>query len=321
MGDAEVATGSETLRISFLVSDSRSGSTYLARMMHERFKGVVVTPEISLREAMRAHKRNPDDIEAIGQALDNGRFFSALGVDRTKAMNTYQPGDAKNFGLFVFQMFREAYSNEKPEHIIVKKGHHVFDAARIKRFFPSAQFICLYRDPRAIFESKRRTKRPYWPKENMAWAGIVGSVLRGKKYFGHMIKIEESQKSIRLKFEDLVESDSTVLVRLTEFLSAEILGDQEVLKKNYIIPSREEAIHPGAKSPSINQQSVDAWKIELTHVEQSIVDLLTKSERKVLGYPDSPNFSSATGVLGVIKDIPVLFYRLFSHVTKRSRSS
>lgn len=317
MTHSEIDGVSNRLMLAFLVSDSRSGSTYLAKIMHERLTGVVVTPEISLSAALLAYEREPENIENIGRALDKGRFFSALGIDRDSAMYSYVAIDKGNFTSFILRMLNEVYSSEKPKQVIVKKGHHVFDAARIIKIFPDARFICLHRDPRAVFESKRRTGRPYRPKQNMAWMGIVGSVLRGRQFVRQMISLEKSLGALRVRFEDFDQGEGALLMSLADYLSTEVTDQRVTTSKQYKIAPREETIHDAARLQSITRERAEDWKTELNDVEQSIIDFLTHSERKKLGYPDSRNYSWVLGIYGVVTNLPILLF----HVALNLRQS
>ena len=195
------------MKLVFLISDSRSGSTFLARRLHNAFQNIAVTPELSLLPTMRLAKRNNRfSGSELHFALTQGRFFEVLG-------NVEYPFDKeqiltrKDMALFVTNALaafgRSQYPSREITQIIIKKGHHAWCIDDIRKTFPGSTFICLSRDPRAVYESKKRTVRPYRPWEKMGWAGVTVTTLRWLQYEKALCKIAKTDAAIQVKYEDL----------------------------------------------------------------------------------------------------------------------
>lgn len=268
----------------FLVSDSRSGSTFLSRLLHRSFPGLAVTPEVSLKWLLVALRNNKRDRTSLLAALERGRFFESLGLAKQDF-----PSDAViSDGALVAYIrqslagfVQRSWPDRAVSKVVVKKGHHAMDAAQLAVLFPEALFLCLYRDPRAVFESKRRTQRPYFPGETMGWAGTALTTYRWCQYTNAMTAIEQTLHACRIRYEDLAAKTDSVLDRVSSLL---VLQRAPLAADDYRISRKEQSIHSRSVIDSIAITGLDSWEKNLTTCELGVVEAVAKRQMQTLGY-------------------------------------
>lgn len=304
--DHEQTPGQPMPHLVFLLYDSRSGSTYFSRQLHNVCDSLVVTPEISLLYALRALRRGERDPVSIKSALVKGRFFSSLGVSENTFPEDQQVVTNQEFASFIRQSLATFASvnwpNRDVSDVVIKKGHHVSEAEFIVKIFPEARFLCLYRDPRSVYESKKRTTRPYRPNEKMGWAGTALTSYRWCQYSDSMILVERDLPALRVQFEDLSADTNTVLARVLAFLGLKRI---EKPADDYSINETEQLIH--SRSVSDMHESGKVWIDKLSIREIKIVELVSRRQMNELDYVASTCvslngylfviFSGASGVL------------------------
>lgn len=272
---------SSTVNLAFLLSDSRSGSTFVARNIHEHIQGVVVTPELNLNWAIRLITSGSMDSSAIIAALERGRVFEAL---RQSSDGFADELMTTNFATAIrgrMAKFVAETGGDGIKWVVIKKGHHAMQAESLRALFPEAKFICLHRDPRAVYETKRRTDRPYVACETMAWSGVAGTTWRWRQYTRRLFEIEENFGGVRLRFEDLSQNLGGAINDVARALSA---ARQDGAKSAYTIASKEVGIHDGARKERIDLVNAEKWRFALGGRDIAVIEALTKVEMTRLGY-------------------------------------
>lgn len=267
----------------FLMMNARSGSTFLSRLLHESFTAVAVPPEIDLVRALDVEERGGGESEMCA-ALVEGRFFEALEVDASDFPRRYQR-HGSDLARTVRSYLDEYGEREIPEGgaVVLKKGTHAFRVEGLRRWFPEAAFIGLHRDPRAVFESKRRTVRPYHPGQTMAWMGVFGAAVRWRQFADRMLAIEDQHGGLTVRLEDLFAAQDEQLVRIAVHLE---LGErpESVPTKSYRIPDAEASIHAGAAAGVADSSRLGTWETELTPRELWVTERVARPVMVRLGY-------------------------------------
>lgn len=269
------------VKLTFLLSDSRSGSTFVARNIHEQIEGVIVTPELNLVWAIRLINSGSTDSDAIIAALEKGRVFEALGQSSDGFSNELATADFATAIRNRIAVFVEATGETGIACVVIKKGHHAMQAEALSALFPEAQFICLHRDPRAVYESKCRTDRPYVAGETMAWSGVAGTTWRWRQYTRRLFEIEEKLGGVRVRFEDLSDDLAGALTEVARALST---VRQDGAKSPYSIAAKEASIHDGARKTQIDTVDAERWRTALAGRDITVIETLAEVEMARLGY-------------------------------------
>lgn len=269
------------VKLAFLLSDSRSGSTFVARNIHEQIQSVIVTPELNLNWAIRLINSGSTDSHAIIAALQKGRVFEALGQSSDGFAGELMAADFATAIRGRITKFSEATGEAGIKWVVIKKGHHAMQAESLRDLFPEAKFICLHRDPRAVYETKRRTDRPYVVGETMAWSGVAGTTWRWLQYTRRLFEIEGNLGGVRVRFEDLSQDLGGVIGDVARALSAAL---QDGAKDAYAIASKEVGIHDSALKENIDLVDAEKWRLALGGRDIAVIEALTKVEMIRLGY-------------------------------------
>ncbi len=276
-----VSRAAHQVHLAFLLSDSRSGSTFLARNLHEKIQSVVVTPELNMNWAIQLINAGSNNSDAIVAALHKGRFFEALGQSSDGFASELKANDFATAIRSRMTKFSETTDKTEIKWVLVKKGHHAMQVKSLHNLFPEAKFICLHRDPRAVYESKMRTVRPYLTDETMAWSGIAGTTFRWRQYTRRLFEIEENLCGVRVRFEDLSHDLLGNIEKVAHALSASL---NDGVSANYKIASKEVSIHDSAHKPNIDRASTEKWRFSLRSRDIAVIEALTKVEMIRLGY-------------------------------------
>lgn len=272
-------------RVAFLMVNSRSGSTYVSRAIHEHLPDVAVPPEIDLGPAVEAWERAPLSAESARRALDRGRFFAALEASGDDFESRFVAEFNRDLPRAVRAFIDQYGSDHVPSGgvIVLKKGTHAFKVAQLLRWFPEASFVSLHRDPRAVYESKRRTPRPYRPGQTMAWLGVFGSAVRWQQFTQAMLRIEKEHGGPVLTYERFMGNEIAELQRLADYwgVSPPVADGTN---RNYIIPVREQQIHSGATAGTFDAHKRTAWRTELSDKDVWVTEWLTRASMARLGY-------------------------------------
>lgn len=147
--------------------------------------------------------------------------------------------------------------------------------------FPNARAVCLIRDPRAVYLSKRNQKERYpllfmarqWRKlAALAWLWSRDQAL--------------SDRVLIVRYEDLVSNPEESAVRMAEFISIEnpssmtdpeswMDGGGEVWKQNTSF---------GEGASGFDVKAADRWRTQLPEVEARLIESLCAPEMSLFGY-------------------------------------
>lgn len=149
--------------------------------------------------------------------------------------------------------------------------------ARLIEAFPSAKFVHLIRDPRAVYNSvKRRAWGPNtphvaggWWLENLA-RGFAAEALLG------------SEVVYRVRYEDLVESPASSLQPLCEWLGVRY-SEEMAAARGFEPPGYTRAQHI-LVGEGLHEERVCAWRSELGVREVEIMEALAGDVLELLGY-------------------------------------
>jgi hypothetical protein len=271
----------------FLIYDSRSGSTYLSSRLNAKLRNYIVTPEINLNLFLElCIKYRPVNSTKIINALKAGRVFDKLGIPieiykaTLNEFNVSQTIDALDILLEIY-IKRIAPDGIQIEGVIIKKGDHHKKVKCIVNEIPNVKFVYLSRDPRQIYESKKRTIRPYVPGQTMGWAGPIVSAVIWTRYEKCYSWIQEHADGIEVRYEDLVKNEDAEIERISDYLSAERDYSEE---KKYEIPELEQSIHRRVDQKRLDPKVAGDWLKSLTYTEIGAIEFASRPYLSNKGY-------------------------------------
>lgn len=271
----------------FLIYDSRSGSTYLSSRLNAKLRNYIVTPEINLNLFFElCIKDKAVTSTKIINALKAGRVFDKLGIPieifraKLNEFNVSQSIDALDILLELY-IKRIILDGIQIEGVIIKKGDHHKKVKCIVNDIPDVKFIYLSRDPRQIYESKKRTIRPYVPGQTMGWAGPIVSAVIWTRYEKCYNWIKEHADGLEVRYEALVENEDAEIERIRGYLSAERDYSEE---KRYEIPELEQSIHTRVDQKRLDPMAAGDWLKSLTYTEIGAIEFAARPFLSNKGY-------------------------------------
>jgi len=282
-------------QIAFLVYDSRSGSTLLSNEIAKSLPAVAVSPEFELNAMFKlsAESLRTMDAAELGSALAPLRNLVNLGVtnDVVASLANAARGNLTHDALLRMMIGHFLAGEERTDVdvFVIKKGTHLRIWEQITDLIPGAQFVHIFRDARAVVNSKLSTVRPHYPREVMAWGGPFLAGLRWRYYSQLMHRAAARVAVHDVKYEDLLDDPGAVVRRLASHLQTDF--DPDSATSPYSIPESEQGIHR-LVSGGMDTNRAQAWESEMSSRSIAIVEGLSRSEMLKRGYdvpaPESP---------------------------------
>ncbi len=262
----------------FIFYLSRSGSTFLAKELCERYP-VIIPPESNIMQSV---------------LLDHHAWTADRGVDlilQDKKMKDWQIADSdieelgyamQSKGGFLNELC-ELYKNTKTSNaatIGIKKGNYIHVYQDLKAHFPNAKFIILVRDGRAIFSSQKNST--YSVTQKAFETNPIRSAMQWKQYarLAQKIKAEHPDNTMLLKYEELIQNTDEAFKKLESFIGLQ--PGESVM--NYQVPERYgKELHQNIdKRPIAN--AINKWKEKLEASEISKFETIAGQDLEQNGY-------------------------------------
>lgn len=311
-------------KITFLVYDSRSGSTLLARKISEALPGVSVTPEIGFDSLLKQRDNGFSHQQItwlVAKLFDSGDFRN-IGLNQHELLralkNLAEPVSQKVFIETTLKLWLQAYAPTS-DHVVIKNGTHIKYWPQIFRMWNgNTRMLHICRDPRAVINSKLRTMRPYHPHESMAWGGPLVAAIRWKSYFHHIRAAQAAGVNIlNVRYENLITAPAGEITHIAEFLDAK--EDKNKPPKNYDIPAAERNIHQLVSSGKIEASRSEAWQHELARKDCKIIEAVCGTDMVKMGYALSARIGHIGVIITILRAIPDSLMRISRHYLRRSK--
>ncbi len=311
-----------SFRTGFLVYDSRSGSTLLAKLLTQYFPNVYVTPEIGFDSllSMGDERVSTSSHASIENALyAKGHYLQNLPMSRpeVRALLQLRAPHGWNISELITQLLQKAFverQNAELGWIIIKNGSHIRRWDQIVNTFGAdAAFICMVRDPRAVYNSKAGTPRPYYPHETMAWGGSLLAAMRWRRYAKELFAMQANNARVHLvKYEKLLAGPEKAMQAIGDFLGG---GAPRGLPADraYLVPDTEKTIHGLVHGEGIEISRIDAWKAGLSPGEIAVIESVTIPGMGKLGYLPIKVRTIFGRYRVISKELPGALWRLCIH--------
>ena len=275
----------------FIVGSPRAGTTYLRKILEKHpdiltFPGethILTNFNVTLNEYLKKFEAENDFdklIMSVISAFNYGNDCAAIFADRKRypldVKLEYE--DLKKLNYIEVKNRYDAFNSyvtytaarENKTRWVEKTQSNIHNISEIIKRFPNALFIEIYRDPRAVYYSWLHAKQLYFRQSTVfdfihRWKSAINDGLKYSKQF--------SSQCYKIKYENLIENPEHEIKELCKFLSEE--------------PVKEMFNSKPDDFGFDNTTKTDAWVKCLQNYEKLYIDLLTKKERKILGYKDS----------------------------------
>ena len=267
----------------FIVGCPRSGTTLLQRLLSTHSQ-IAIAPETHF---IRRFWQRRDGYGPLDKDENYRRLvldivempeFEEMGIAASEFYDAAFTLVPRGFAT-LFELLLRVYAGiRQTEHVGEKTPAHVLYMDRLLDFFPTARFIHLIRDPRAVVNSWRFVP---WSSGDIVtdaydWYLHVRA--------GRRFAARHPQITLELQYESLVQNPENELVRLCDFLG--LTYQPEVL--NY--HNKESAVNV-AREPwkalsatPITASRVEGWRDELTSDQTRTVEAVTLLMMKDQGY-------------------------------------
>lgn len=274
------------MRIVFLSYLNRSGSTYLATRLN-RYSDIVVGLETKIKDGIYKGKEvylhNESDLDEYLKHLKADIKYASWGVDdqklKKRIINNHK--FPITFKEILYNSFLEM-EDDDDKIFIHKNGHYLFHYNRTKKIFPKAKFIYVRRDPRAIFNSQKKSIDS--TKHTVMQTDVVKFALSIKYSYSKVDKLINNPDVYLVFYESLLKNEVTEISKILTFIDS----DGCISKDKYIpysnrIPNEQKHLHKNISSnPDLKR--IDSWKSDLSDDEIVFINNVLSKELKSSGY-------------------------------------
>ncbi len=161
----------------------------------------------------------------------------------------------------------------------IKKGSYIFYWRSIRALFPEAKFVCLIRDGRAVFNSKK--KSIYSKTGEPFEKSPVHAAVKWKNKIHEIRKLEEElpDNTLVVLYEDIMKDYDQMLAKISEFLGASRNAQYHM----YALPDKYSNLHPHIDSPP-KLEHINKWENELCDNEIVAFETIAHQELQKNGY-------------------------------------
>lgn len=264
----------------FLLHVSRSGSTYLSRLLAENCGDLAVISETNYFRILIAHQKIYKEYQPnkLANLILEDPKFKAFKFSYAEVLKQLQRCDNHKQAIFsVTKMILEKLQIENINNVLIKDGGLVDFIPEIASQFEEFKIIHIKRDPRACINSILHTPKAFYKgRSSMGWDDIEFCVNQYQKYMGKMERISLSIGNIlTIAYEDLVKDKNQVVQNVITYLKLQPSTEDKTRTDNYL-RKQEFRIHRNIYRSSQIERT-DAWQKELKKWEIIYIESRLKS--------------------------------------------
>lgn len=263
--------------IAFLTYISRSGSTYLARLLNE-YDDIGVSIEARLPDGILYRSleiTRSQDVEKALEVLFSDGKFRAWNLRKDELERELRRlGFPIGYDKLLRTLLKMYFKKDNVRICIYKNGYYMEHVEALRSIFPDARFIFLVRDVRAIYNSQKHslnseTLRP-----------MASNPILVAKYYEKILSIIEKYRQCDwlhvLKYEDLLLNTDDEIVRLLSFLGSRgtRIADVDYYDQ---LPETEKHLHRNVNSGPLTDR-MTAWRDQLSKVEMTCIQNVARDE-------------------------------------------
>lgn len=270
------------MRLLFILSLPRSGSTFLARTL-------VTHPAITSARYAEPHLF----VSAFGP-LSGLKTLSAYGAEisgsSAQAYLDNTPLGQVGYKAALARQIAEVYLGSAEDTdaawFIEKTTRNSLIASDLIKALPEARFVLLWRNPLDVMASVYST----WCENNWIWNANSVELFSGLERLHDLVAKADPARLMTLRYEDLVQARGDTLGRLAGFLGLEVGHWQQ---NHDLSEVRFEGLHDPRARDAANQkshvQSVDKWRRTITtcrrrRLARQYIDWIGADRLATMGY-------------------------------------
>ena len=260
----------------YLLYDSRSGSTLLANLLVTSYN-VLSPPETNFLYHLYQDKLSFQNRWTIRFVLKKDKKFTDLPIGREEFLGKigYFPTHQNR----IAKIFLDSLMQPEVPNLMIKKGNNAFVADHLVSVTPNCHFLCIVRDGRAVYNSKKKslhsaTGRPMTDS-------VASSANQWVRYMKQFLHLQQKypQRTLIVRYEELIRASSQVVSMIADFAGLRKREQQE----SYYIPEKYHKIHANVNK-NLNAGRIDAWKEELHRNEISTFNEIASEMLEELNY-------------------------------------
>jgi hypothetical protein len=259
----------------FIVGAPRTGTTLLRRMLSSHSR-VAIPPESGFMAEYLAADRVPLDVRKRLLCDDPELHYWGIRPTCNDLRPCVSMGECFEFlhRTYAVAQGKDRWGNKTPKLV-----RH---AELLLRHFPTARFVHMVRDGRAVACSLRAS-RAHRLHVRFGARRYARDTQRGLA-----LERAHPERVIRVRYEDLVEQPGPTLRGVCTFLDLQHEAQMEdpVVDGDLLLtPMERRSGHHARTLEPIRPTSVHAWQSELTDVEVQLIELEAAPALAALGYP------------------------------------
>ncbi len=264
---------------------------FFARQLSMYSPDTLVMPEFRLPELLIA--KGDDNLRKMGTEdlfnlmkldyqIDNLGFddewlYAIAEGNKGKGIKSLMESIARNFSKLKDRTFSV---------VLIKNGALIYYYRILLHLFPMAEFIHIFRDPRAVVNSMLRFKTPYLVQEQMGRGNVV---FMARTWMNYMMMADDMKKvsGIRMtevRYEDLCFSVVDRIKDVLRFLDVPFVAQRASDENTFFnVSGKEKGIHAlFDKPPDIKR--TEGWKRELPIWQGVAVEAVLGHSLQAYGY-------------------------------------
>lgn len=272
----------------FLVGCPRSGTTLLQQML-DAHPDIAIAPETFFIRHFWLQRESYGDLtqdlnyhQLIKDIIELPEF-TEMGLNAVE-FSEIAWNNSRDYPS-VFRLLLEQFACKRKVKIVGEKTpNHLLYMETLQQFFPSARFIHIVRDPRAVVKS--------WQKVPWSTGSLVENAQVWRRYMATARLCPDSVKTslFTLYYEKLLTAPEENLHNLCRFLNLEfnpaMMNYHQ--KESPTVNTVREPWKANSKKP-IDKASLNSWQTELSKQMVSDIESIVWSEMKHLGYKTQTN--------------------------------
>lgn len=261
---------------------SRSGSTFLARLLSE-YRDIGVSLEAEFPDGVCYRElviHGPEEVDGAVAALGRMEMFRHWQIDPGRlSARLRQMAFPIRFPA-LFQLILEMNFAEDSAWIhLYKNGAYLERMEAARRAFPEAKVLFITRDLRAIYNSQKRTIDGFGRRMGTSPVKCGLQYVRTARL---VAQYRDEPWFHLLRYEDLLTDQEAEIGRVLEFLGA---SPQKGAAENYAeqIPDPQKHLHVNV-GQGARTSRIDGWKTELTTGEIETLQRVGREALAMYGY-------------------------------------
>jgi hypothetical protein len=267
----------------FLVGCPRSGTTLLQQML-DAHPDVAIAPETFFIRKFWLQREQYGDLEQNRNYHQLLETIVALPEFREMELNPeiyrksawQHPRDYPS----LFRLLLSQFARKRGVTIVGEKTpNHLLHMATLQEFFPSARFIHIVRDPRAVVRS--------WQTVPWTTGSLSGDAKVWQRYMITAQKCSASVKSslFTLRYEQLIMTPEKTLRELCHFIQLKFASEMMAYhqQKSFTVNTKREPWKLNAQK-QLNPDLLNRWQSTLNASKVAEIEAVVGSEMKYLGY-------------------------------------